>query len=400
MAIGKSFNLKKQKMTKESTRTYFWANAEAQKEFHLSSSYWTEKFNLHAARRIILVFQSCSIERNSSEKKYTMRKEDWRKAKNIWGKNKSNCIDIARKDGILYFMTTLRTNSFLWKISRKCVTSCISRLAAQRILLQFRESTRFSQVWTWEEKSMNSECGSVHRNFEESRVTYGSEDSGGLWETHASGNREVWIKKSLSQAMLIPEAKSGNGNRMKGSHKKAHKKQVKKVHFAALEDIRHIHKYEYIPENVRKSNLKCGKIPLKLKFHCVITYIFQFFVHSMSFNIDMNISIPQKKIWIYSSRSQTCLDFPENIKRRESWETPHSNPIRSPSISRQICVLVWLLEYTDLVSLHFSFASEGLCIFSRHKTESERTCTLAFAHQITWSCTGSFSSTDRTHTSQ
>ena len=41
--------------------------------------------------------------------------------------------------------------------------------------------------------------------------------------------------------------------------KKGHKKQkVRKVHFAALTDIRHIIKYEYIPEIVRGSNLKCG----------------------------------------------------------------------------------------------------------------------------------------------
>ena len=32
-------------------------------------------------------------------------------------------------------------------------------------------------------------------------------------------------------------------------------------------DIRHIQKYEYIPENVRKNNLKCGKeyIPVNVR---------------------------------------------------------------------------------------------------------------------------------------
>ena len=40
---------------------------------------------------------------------------------------------------------------------------------------------------------------------------------------------------------------------------RAHEQQkVRKVHFVALMDIRHIQKYEYIPENVRESNLKCG----------------------------------------------------------------------------------------------------------------------------------------------
>ena len=46
---------------------------------------------------------------------------------------------------------------------------------------------------------------------------------------------------------------------MKGGHKEGTQKQnVRKVYFAALIDIRHIQKYEYIPENVSKINLKCG----------------------------------------------------------------------------------------------------------------------------------------------
>ena len=40
---------------------------------------------------------------------------------------------------------------------------------------------------------------------------------------------------------------------MKGGHKEGTPKQkVRKVHFAALMHIRHIQKYEYIPENVRE----------------------------------------------------------------------------------------------------------------------------------------------------
>ena len=44
---------------------------------------------------------------------------------------------------------------------------------------------------------------------------------------------------------------------MNGGHKEAHK-ATRKVHFVTLMDIRHIQKYEYIPWNVRKINLKCG----------------------------------------------------------------------------------------------------------------------------------------------
>ena len=54
-----------------------------------------------------LISKTCIIERNSSEKKYTMRGEDWREAKTSEAKNKFNCIDIAGKDGILFLRTTL-----------------------------------------------------------------------------------------------------------------------------------------------------------------------------------------------------------------------------------------------------------------------------------------------------
>ena len=57
--------------------------------------------------------------------------------------------------------------------------------------------------------------------------------------------------------MLIPDA-TATGKGRKGGHKEGTQKQkVRKVHFAALMDIRHIQKYEYIPENVRENNLKC-----------------------------------------------------------------------------------------------------------------------------------------------
>ena len=45
---------------------------------------------------------------------------------------------------------------------------------------------------------------------------------------------------------------------MKGGQKEGTQKQkMRKVHFVALMNIRHILKYEYIPENVRENNLKC-----------------------------------------------------------------------------------------------------------------------------------------------
>ena len=53
------------------------------------------------------------IERNSSEKKYTMREENWRKAKTSEAKPNSIILILQGMDGILHSSTTLRTNSFL-----------------------------------------------------------------------------------------------------------------------------------------------------------------------------------------------------------------------------------------------------------------------------------------------
>ena len=53
---------------------------------------------------------------------------------------------------------------------------------------------------------------------------------------------------------------------MKGGQKEGTlKQQVRKVHFVALMDIRHILKYKYIPKSVRKSNLKCGNSQAHMK---------------------------------------------------------------------------------------------------------------------------------------
>ena len=102
---------------------------------------------------------------------------------------------------------------------------------------------------TGEERSMNSECSSVQRTSKnrELRVVQKTLEIF-LSETHASGNRED----------VDSTCKGSSGQGMKGGQKKAYKTTRRKVHFAALMDVRHIQKYEYVPKNVRKSNLKCG----------------------------------------------------------------------------------------------------------------------------------------------
>ena len=80
---------------------------------------------------------------------------------------------------------------------------------------------------------MNSECDS-----EESRSTN---------------------KRSFIPSNVESRCKDENGKGMKGGHKEDTQNQnIRKVHYTALMDIRHIQKYEYIPKNVSKSNLKYG----------------------------------------------------------------------------------------------------------------------------------------------
>ena len=94
----------------------------------------------------------------------------------------------------------------------------------------------------------------------ESRVACGSEDSGDLSLRGAClGKSRSMNKRSFIPNNVDSTCKGDNGKEMKGGHKEGTQKQkVQKVHFAAFMDIRHIQKYEYIQENVRESNLKCG----------------------------------------------------------------------------------------------------------------------------------------------
>ena len=53
---------------------------------------------------LFLISKISVVERNSSEKKYTMQVEDWRKAKTSEAEANSNVLDIARKgrNSLLY----------------------------------------------------------------------------------------------------------------------------------------------------------------------------------------------------------------------------------------------------------------------------------------------------------
>ena len=78
-AIGKSFDLKKQKMTKESTRI-FGLTQKLGKTFIVII--FNREVQLAGREKNHSSFHKINIiERNSSEKKNTMRGENWRKAK-------------------------------------------------------------------------------------------------------------------------------------------------------------------------------------------------------------------------------------------------------------------------------------------------------------------------------
>ena len=71
-----------------------------------------------------------------------MREEDWRKAKTSEATTNSIVLLLQGKDGILYLITTLRKNSFRWKLPKEAFhlipfkgenKHTLSRLAALRI---------------------------------------------------------------------------------------------------------------------------------------------------------------------------------------------------------------------------------------------------------------------------
>ena len=106
--IGKSFDLKNKKMTQKIGNNF---GLFKDTSFIVIISNW--EFNWRAENHS-LFNKIYTIERNSSEKKYTMREEDCRKAKTSEATTNSIMLILQGKDGILYFITTLRTNSFRW----------------------------------------------------------------------------------------------------------------------------------------------------------------------------------------------------------------------------------------------------------------------------------------------
>ena len=141
LAIGKSYNLKKQKMTKESTRI-FGLTQKLGKTFIYRHHIEPRSPTNVPREESFLIYKIYIIERNSSERQQTMREENWRNAKTSEAKTKSIIMILQGKDGILYLITTLPENSFWGKDLKKAFhpifcegesKHMLSRLAAQRI---------------------------------------------------------------------------------------------------------------------------------------------------------------------------------------------------------------------------------------------------------------------------
>ena len=136
-AIGKSFDLKNKKMTQKLGNNFGLFEEDFIFVIRLNRG-----FNLRAQRKeSFLISKIYIIERNSSEKKYTMRLEDWSKTKTSEANTNSIVLILQGRTEFCTCIITLRKNSFRWKdpeealhlIPFECESKhTLSRLAAQR----------------------------------------------------------------------------------------------------------------------------------------------------------------------------------------------------------------------------------------------------------------------------
>ena len=163
---------------------------------------------------------------------------------------------LQEHDGILYYITTLVHEFFPMKRSDESSSPNFLFLRwKQAHVVSFRDtaclwdnpknlgSTRYSQVWTVEERSINfgycsaQRISGVHTN--EPSVTNGSDNSGDLSLRDVCLAKPRVCAKDLSPPSNVDSRRWGSsGQGMKGCYKEAHKTTTRKVHFVALMDIR------------------------------------------------------------------------------------------------------------------------------------------------------------------
>ena len=226
------------------------------------------------------------IERNSSERKCMAQEETdkiqtrsqmtWRldknwKTKNICSQDKNSVLlKVQGKDGILYCILTLRTNSFRWKDPKEALhLNYLSRWKQAHIVSSRGTAYLWDKILRVTLKTrrvrdtLKSEPGKKGVQtldvvlFSELREIENYVWFRRFWRS-LSQRRKPRETERMCKRSVNSRCKGSSGQGMKGGHKKAHKTTKRKVHFAALMDIRHIQKYEYIPGNVSKNNLKCG----------------------------------------------------------------------------------------------------------------------------------------------
>ena len=165
MAIGKSFNLKKQKMTKESIRILVFTQ-KLGKNFIFRHHIELRSSTYVPTEESFLILQDLHYRTKLLREEIYEAERGLEKSQNIWGETNSIVLILQGNDGLPYSITTLRTNSFLWKDLKKSLHLICLKVKASTCCLVSRHSvsvrqnssskpenpgsTRYSQMRTWE----------------------------------------------------------------------------------------------------------------------------------------------------------------------------------------------------------------------------------------------------------
>ena len=180
MATGKSFNLKKQKMPKESIRIIFLGSRRSSERISLIVLILNREVKLTCREKNHSLL-SRFISLNETPPRRSIRYGgELETPKHLRQKKNSIVCDIAGKgrNSVLHYnftqefvpMRRSQESSSLNSLKVKANTCCLVSRHSVSVRqnssskLENSGSTRYSQVRTWEERSMNSECGSVQRS--------------------------------------------------------------------------------------------------------------------------------------------------------------------------------------------------------------------------------------------
>ena len=162
----------------------FRTHVEDRKEFHLSSSYWSESSIFRAKRRVIPEITRFQL-LNETLPRINIRygRRNGEKPKQLRQKQIQLNMLLKGKDGILYSIATLRTNSFLWKDLKKALRLNFFEAEASKCCLASRHSVLVRQItlkiwrvqdtlkWKPVKKKVWTPNIVLFREFRESRVT-------------------------------------------------------------------------------------------------------------------------------------------------------------------------------------------------------------------------------------